>query len=137
MRRLAVLLLSGLSLLSWLPASATAGGPMGIGPQMTHAPGFQAGTPRRGVWPVPLVRADPYVVIVPVPVATPVPEVAAPPPPPAAPPPPPPERVTRRPVVVNPGPKILEVAPPSPGARTVDIVVVRGSTVSVEKVPVK
>jgi hypothetical protein len=150
MRRLAVLLVSGLSVLSWFPASATAGGPMGMRPRMADSPKFLGSVPRGGTWPappvrtspygvwgVPLVRADPYVVIVPVPVATPVQVIAAPPAPHAAPPPPPPEPVARRPVVVNPGPKIIEIVPPPPDVRTVDIVVVRGSTTSVEKVPVQ
>lgn len=150
LRRLAVLLVGGLTLLSWLPASASAGGAIGIRPRIADSPRFHARTPRGGVWPSPPVRAYPYgvwpapvgradpdVVIVTVPVATPVPVVAAPLPPTDAPPQAPAERVMRQPVVPNPGPKMIELVPLPPDVRTVDIVVVRGSTVSVEKVPVE
>jgi hypothetical protein len=82
--------------------------------------------------------ADPGALVVPVPFAVPVPVVALPPAPTAdAAPPLPPEELKSRPIVVNPGPKIIDVTPSAPGAKTATIVVQRGSTTVVETVPIQ
>jgi hypothetical protein len=139
MRRLGALLVIALAMLIWLPGSATAGGPVVIGPRAPHRPVLRVRPPRRDTFvPAPLVFADPGALVVPVPFAVPVPVVAVPAlPPPDAAPPVSPEEPQSRPAVVNPGPKIIDVAPPAPGARTTTIVVQRGSTTVVETVPLQ
>jgi len=150
MHRRPALLIAGFAALIVLPGSAAAGGrgvivsgSMGSGgpvvisrhPAERHS--FRATSPG-GPFFSPYV-GDSLPVAVPVPVPVPVPVVA--PIPPAAeaapPPPPPPEEPSRRAAVVNPGPKIIDISPPAPGAKTVTITVHRGSSTTVETVPVR
>jgi hypothetical protein len=151
MRRLGALLVIALATLIFLSGSATAGRSVVIGSgsatagrsavidlRAPHRSVLRVRPPRPDTFvPAPLVFADPGAVVVPVPFAVPVPVVAVPPPPPDAAPPASPEEPQSRPVVVNPGPKIIDVAPPAPGARTTTVVVQRGSTTVVETVPLQ
>jgi hypothetical protein len=152
MRRLGALLVIALATVFFFSASATAGRSASatagrsagrsvvIDLRAPHRPMVRVRPPRPRpdtFVPAPFVLADPGAVVVPVPFAVPVPVVAVPPPPPDAAPPASPEEPQSRPVVVNPGPKIIDVAPPAPGARTTTVVVQRGSTTVVETVPLQ
>jgi hypothetical protein len=160
-RRLGALLAIALTVPIWLPGSATAGGRavMGprilhgpvllagsataggravMGPRIVHRPLFRARVPRGGNFaPTPFVFTDPDVVVVPEPVAVPVPVDAVPLPPGAEMVPPPPPDDPGRAIVVNPGPKVIDVVRPAPGAKTTTVVVQRGSTTVVETVPLQ
>jgi hypothetical protein len=140
MRRLGALLVIALGTLIFFSGSATAGRSVVIGPGAPHRSVLRVRPPRPDTFvPAPLVFADPGAVVVPVPFAVPVPVVAVPaaPPTPDAAPPTSPEEPQSRPAVVNPGPKIIDVAPPAPGAKTTTVVVQRGSTTVVETVPLQ
>jgi hypothetical protein len=116
-----------------VPRSTAGSGPAVISRHPAGRHSFKAAG-FRGPIVFPYVR-DPVPVVVPVPVPVPVP-VAAPPTAEAA-PPPPPEEPSRRPAVINPGSKIIDISPPAPGAKTVPITVHRGSSTVVETVPVR
>ena len=146
MRLRPALLITGFAVLIVLPGSA-AGGGRGV----IAVPGSVGGPPvvisRHSSQRHPFKAAGlgrPFfspsvgnpVVVVPVPVAVPVPvTVEAPSSAEAA--WPPPEEPSRRPAVVNPGPKIIDISPPAPGAKTVTITVHQGSSTLVETVPVR
>ncbi len=129
MSRRYALLVTALALLISLPGSA-AGGPVVIGRRPMHHHPFNVGTPF--FFPSGVV-AEPVPVAVPVPVVIP----ALPPAEAAPPPPSPPDEPTRRPIVANPGPKIIDISPPAPGAKTVTVTVHQGSSTVVETVPVR
>jgi len=136
MSRRYALLVTALALLISLPGSAAAGGPVVIGRGPMHHHPFNVGTPfffPSGVVAEPVPVAVPVLVAVPVPVVIP----ALPPAEAAPPPPPPPDEPTRRPIVANPGPKIIDISPPAPGAKTVTVTVHQGSSTVVETVPVR
>ena len=138
------LLITGFAVLIVLPGSAAGGGRGAI-----VVPGSAGGSvvisrhplerhpfkaPRLGGSFLSPYAGDP--VVVPVPVAVPVPvTVATPSTAEAA--PPPPEEPRRQPAVVNPGPKIIDISPGAPGAKTVTITVHQGSSTVVETVPVR
>jgi hypothetical protein len=145
MRLRPALLITGFAVLIVLPGSAAGGGrgamavPGSVGGQVVisrHPAQRHSFKPARlgGAFLSPYVRDT---VVIPVPVAVPVPVTAAAPSTAEAAAPPPPEEPSHRPAVVNPGPKIIDISPPAPGAKTVTITVHQGSSTVVETVPVR
>ena len=104
-----------------------------------HHPAFRAGRPfRTAVFPQSFEPAGPGVVVIPVPITVPSSPTVPPPPSAEVAPPAPsvPETIASRPAVPRPGSKVIEVSPLPPGTRTVPIIVQRGSSTVVERVPV-
>src|SRR5262245_29317577 len=138
MRRGNAVLGAVLALLTALPGAAAGGGPLVVARRPLDHSRFQtrATTP---FFVPPVVVGDTGPVVVQVPVAVPVPVVV--PPAPATvqtpPPPAPTYEMPTRPTVVNPGPKIIEISRPAPGAKTVTVTVHQGSSTVVETVPVQ
>ena len=154
MRYRHTLLVAALGFSLVVPGSAGAAPPAGAPPRVSmsgpaprggadgrHAnhPAFRAGRPlRTAVFPESFEPARPGVVVIPAPVTVPSTPTAPPPPSAAVAPPAPsePETIRSRPAVPHPGSKVIEVSPLPPGTRTVPIIVQRGSSTVVERVPV-